>query len=115
MRVDAKGWLEAAPAGVPVLHLPSARTTALGPAGARGLVWHATGGVGRPGAAERLARRIQTYRPGVDRPASWHLLVGKDGTVYQSASVLRRNVAHRQARRRGRPPPRERQRSDDRR
>lgn len=88
MRVDAQGWLQAVPGGARVLHLPTVRTTPLGSAGALGLVWHATGGIGSPGAAGRLAQRIQTYRRGVDRPASWHLLVGKDGTVYQSASVL---------------------------
>lgn len=88
MRVDPEGWLDAGARGCRVLHLPTVRTARLDGAGALGLVWHATGGVGGPGYAERLARRIQRYRRGLDRPASWHLLIGRDGTVYQSASLL---------------------------
>ncbi|MFH0902048.1 MAG: peptidoglycan recognition family protein [Pseudomonadota bacterium] len=34
-----------------------------------------------------LCRRIQRYRRGIDRPASWHLLITRDGTIYQSAPV----------------------------
>jgi N-acetyl-anhydromuramyl-L-alanine amidase AmpD len=61
------------------------RTSPLAPTGALGLVWHATGSVGGPRYAEGLARRIQTYRRGIDRAASWHVLISKTGVVYQSA------------------------------
>ena len=88
MRVDPDGWLQAEPGGPSVVHLPTVRTTPLGPEGTLGLVWHATGGVGGPRFAEGLARRIQTYRRGIDRPASWHLLISaEDGTIFQSAPI----------------------------
>jgi N-acetyl-anhydromuramyl-L-alanine amidase AmpD len=51
------------------------------------LVWHTTGGIGGPRWSEALARRIQTYRRGVDRPASWHVLAARDGTLFQSAPL----------------------------
>jgi N-acetyl-anhydromuramyl-L-alanine amidase AmpD len=51
-----------------------------------GLVWHWTGDAGGPGAAEKLAARIQRYQKGLDRPASWHILIARDGSVFQSAS-----------------------------
>jgi hypothetical protein len=86
MRLDADGWLCPEPGGAKVIHLPTVRTSPLAAGGAVGLVWHATGGVGGPRFAEGLARRIQTYRRGVDRPASWHVLISAQaGTLYQSA------------------------------
>jgi hypothetical protein len=80
----ADGWLPAGPGVVPV---PTVRTCRLEVDLPLAVVWHGTGGACRPGYGERLARRIQTYRRGVDRPASWHLLVARDGTIYQSAPL----------------------------
>jgi hypothetical protein len=85
MRVDEKGWLLADAGDPRITLLPTSRTYRLVVATPLGLVWHTTGGVGGPRWAEALARRIQTYRRGIDRPASWHFLIAKDGTIFQSA------------------------------
>jgi len=85
MRVGGDGWLQPERGGAPVVQLPSVRTSPLVPSGALAVVWHATGGVGGPRFAEGLARRIQTYRRGVDRPASWHVLISATGTLFQNA------------------------------
>jgi hypothetical protein len=85
MIVDDKGWLISA-AGDPVgKQFPTVRTYELATTTPLGIVWHYTDGRGGPGYAEGLARRIQTFRQGVDRPASWHLVIAKDGAIYQSA------------------------------
>jgi N-acetyl-anhydromuramyl-L-alanine amidase AmpD len=85
MMVDDKGWLISA-SGDPVgKQFPTVRTYSLATPGPLGIVWHTTDERGGPGYAEALARRIQTFRRGVDRPASWHLLVAKNGAIYQSA------------------------------
>ncbi len=85
MMVDDKGWLITA-AGDPVgKQFPTVRTYPLAVPAPLGIVWHTTDERGGPGYAEALARRIQTFRRGVDRPASWHLLIAKDGAIYQSA------------------------------
>jgi hypothetical protein len=70
-----------------VVRLPTVRTCALATARPVALVWHGTGGAPRPGHAERLAKRIQTYRRGLDRPASWHFLVSARGEILQSAPI----------------------------
>jgi hypothetical protein len=85
MRVDEKGWLVADVGDPRVVFLPTVRTYRLVVTAPLGLIWHTTGGVGGPRWAETLARRIQTYRRGIDRPASWHFLIAKDGTIFQSA------------------------------
>jgi hypothetical protein len=86
MRVSSQGWLEREPGDPEIHRLPTVRTCALVADGPHGLVWHATGGVGGATFAEGLARRIQRYQRGVDRPASWHLLIARDtGSIYQSA------------------------------
>jgi N-acetyl-anhydromuramyl-L-alanine amidase AmpD len=64
---------------------PTVRFYALATSVPLGIVWHTTDERGGPGYAEALARRAQTFRRGVDRPASWHLLIAKDGAIYQSA------------------------------
>jgi hypothetical protein len=85
MNVDDHGWLVTA-AGDPVgKQYPTVRTYPLATAAPLGLVWHTTDERGGPGTAEAMAQRIQTFRRGVDRPASWHLLIAKDGAIYQSA------------------------------
>jgi hypothetical protein len=81
---DTTGWL--AP-GKGVVLLPTVRTCRLEVDRPLALVWHGTGGVCRGNFGERLARRIQTYRRGLDRPASWHFLVSREGGVYQSAPL----------------------------
>jgi hypothetical protein len=86
MRLDEKGWLQAEAGDAKVVALPTVRTTTLEVPSPLGLVWHTTGGVGGPNFAEVLARRIQDYRRGVDRPASWHFLIAKNGDIFQSAS-----------------------------
>ena len=89
MIVQSDGWLKSDDGSAKVVHCPSVRTTAMLTARPLALVWHATGGVGGPGFADGLARRIQTYRRGIDRAASWHLLIARDsGHVYQSAPLM---------------------------
>jgi N-acetyl-anhydromuramyl-L-alanine amidase AmpD len=89
MMVDDTGWLISAygdPAGK---QFPTVRTYLLAIPAPLGIVWHTTDERGGPGYAEALARRIQSFRRGVDRPASWHLLIAKDGAIYQSAPFTR--------------------------
>jgi hypothetical protein len=85
MKVDDKGWLAAEDGDPAVTRFPTVRTYALATPAPLGIVWHYTAGRGGPGFSESLARRAQTFRRGVDRPASWHVLVAKDGAVFQSA------------------------------
>ena len=85
MIVDDKGWLISA-SGDPVgKQFPTVRTYELVTPMPLGIVWHYTDGAGGSGYAEGLARRIQTFRRDVDRPASWHILIARDGAIYQSA------------------------------
>lgn len=85
MNVDDHGWLVGA-AGAPIVkRFPTVRTYALATPAPLGVVWHTTDERGGPGTSEAMARRVQTFRTGVDRPASWHLLVSREGAVYQSA------------------------------
>lgn len=79
--VDIGGWLE----GPGVVTIPSARRYIVGKP-PRAIVWHwtATGN----GSAANLAKAIVDMpRPG-QRSASWHLLIARDGTIYQSVSLL---------------------------
>lgn len=91
LTVDEGGWLQ----GPGVMRLPSVRHGALtshiahGERGPLGVCWHWTGGVCRPGYARRLAEKIRTYRPAVDRAASWHLVISKQGWVFQSVPLDR--------------------------
>lgn len=93
--IDEEGWLH----GDRVERYPSVRhsdlTSYARPAdvavpatpGPLGIVWHYTAtdvGTGRS-----LAKRIRTYRSGVDRAASWHVLVADDGALLQSVSFER--------------------------
>lgn len=93
MRVDATGWLDT------VTRVPTQRTTPLASGKPLAIVWHWTGG-GTPAA---LCRRIQRLPPregastrereaasaaGIEPAiASWHLLIGRDGVVRQSAPL----------------------------
>ncbi|KAB2902054.1 MAG: N-acetylmuramoyl-L-alanine amidase [Kofleriaceae bacterium] len=84
--VTENGWLE----GPGVIRLPSPRSFRLtsrahhDEPGPVGVCWHWTGGVCRPGYAGVLAKKISTYNPKKDRAASWHLVISKQGWVYQS-------------------------------
>lgn len=89
MKVGADGWLEEIASGFPpIARIPSPRTQLLdGATGNRplGIVWHWTAGVKQsPGFARALAEEIRTWDKTKDRPASWHVLIGKDGAIYQS-------------------------------
>lgn len=88
MRVGPDGWLEVTASGLPpVVRIPSPRTVLLdaGLTGPRGIVWHWTAGTHTsPQFARALAEEIRTWDKTKDRPASWHVLIGKDGAVYQS-------------------------------
>lgn len=86
MLVRSDHWLEEAASGLPPLaRVPSVRTSALQAPDPLGIIWHWTGGVCRgSGAARALAEEIRGYDRTRDRPASWHVLVAKDGTIYQS-------------------------------
>lgn len=88
MQINKDGWLEESAQGFPVLaKVPSVRSNdwAPGLSGPLGLVWHWTGGASKtPGHAPALVEEIRTYNRGVDRPASWHVLIAKDGRVFQS-------------------------------
>lgn len=94
MKITPEGWLEEAAQGFPALvRVPSVRSTDLDLA-ARGkplgLVWHWTAGpCAGPKFAPALAEEIRTYAPGKDRAASWHVLVAKDGRIFQSVPFLR--------------------------
>jgi N-acetyl-anhydromuramyl-L-alanine amidase AmpD len=85
MKIDDNGWLIGADGEPVAKRFPTVRTYELATPMPLGIVWHYTNGRGGPGYAEALARRAQTFQRGVDRPASWHLLIAKDGAIYQSA------------------------------
>lgn len=88
MKVSQDGWLQGGPGGAKVTKLPTVRIVKLSVPKPCGLVWHATGGVGGPRFVEGLARRIQDYRRGIDRAASWHIAIAAGtGDVFQSAPV----------------------------
>ena len=88
MRIATNGWLyDEGDGPTRVTYVRSVRTCSLLVPQPMGLVWHATGTVGGPGFAARLAHRIQTYRAGVDRPASFHAVVARDGTIVQCISL----------------------------
>lgn len=78
----SEGWLH----GENVVRLPSVRKSPMSIDAPVGIVWHYTATA--IGTAKSLAKRIQKYDAKKDRPASWHFLVGSDGTIYQSVSCL---------------------------
>lgn len=78
LTIDHQGWLF----GDGVERWPSPRHFPALYAGQVGIVWHYT--CVAPGIP--LWKRITTYKPGVDRAASWHLLIEADGQIYQSVS-----------------------------
>lgn len=88
MKIE-NGWLTPEPGDPTVVTVQSVRSYGLSVSAPLGVVWHYTGGVGGPQYAANLAERIRTYDRATDRPASWHLLIAKNGAVYQSVSLLR--------------------------
>ena len=85
MKIDEQGWLAPEDGDPVVKRYPTVRIYSLTVPNPLGIVWHWTAGRGGPGFGETLARHAQTYQRGIDRPASWHVLVAKDGVIYQSA------------------------------
>lgn len=49
-----------------------------------GIVWHYTDTGAAPGSAQKLAERLA--KPG-GRQASWHVLIGRDGSIWQSVPL----------------------------
>jgi len=90
MVVDDHGWLVAEPGADPqVIRYTTVRTTLLAAPKPLGIVWHWTAGRGGvPGWSTGLAKSIMTYDSKRDRAASWHVLIGKDGIIHQSAPFL---------------------------
>lgn len=87
MLINNQGWLETVAQGLPaVTHVPALdRTSILTVPKPLGIVWHWTGGRGGfEGFGPALANEIRTYDKMKDRPASWHVLVCKDGRLIQS-------------------------------
>jgi N-acetyl-anhydromuramyl-L-alanine amidase AmpD len=87
LSISEAGWLE----GPGVVRIPSVRHFALtsrdahGAPAPLGVTWHWTGGICKPGYAHVLAKRIATLKEG-DREASWHVVISKQGAIYQSVS-----------------------------
>jgi N-acetylmuramoyl-L-alanine amidase len=88
MKVTDTHWLEENASGLPALvRVPSVRSTPLEVdlAGPLGIVWHWTAGpCAGDGFAPALAQSIRTYDKTRDRAASWHVLIAKDGRLFQS-------------------------------
>lgn len=90
MLVQTDGWLKSDTDGEQVILVPSVRSTYLEAKGIQGIVWHWVGGPGlRPEYPKNLADSIRTYNPGSDAAASWHILIAKDGRVFQSVQLTR--------------------------
>lgn len=86
MRIDKHGWLETENETEPsILRFTTIRTCALA-SGPLGIVWHWTAGKGGKDFAENLAKSLLSFDPKKDRATSWHVLIAKNGTIYQSAS-----------------------------
>jgi len=83
LHVTDEGWLS----GARVVVLPSVRHSALTSAGPMGICWHWTA-TNAP-AATSLAKRLRKYDATKDRATSWHVLIARDGTLYQSVSFTR--------------------------
>lgn len=90
MEIDTEGWLKPSIESTPqIAHVPSSRTTALEKEDPLGIIWHWTAGVcNTPNFARNLADSIRSYHRESDRPASWHVLVAKNGDIFQSVPFL---------------------------
>ena len=88
MIVERDGWLEPSDPGRTIIRVPTVRTSPLKVSAPIAVVWHHTAGAGKregPGYAVNLANSIREYRRGVDRAASWHVCLARDGALVQSA------------------------------
>lgn len=83
LEIDAEGWLS----GRHVELVPSVRHSPLTSKAPIAIVWHYT--ATDIGTAANLAKRIRKAPGKKDRKASWTVLVGVDGTIYQSVPFLR--------------------------
>jgi N-acetyl-anhydromuramyl-L-alanine amidase AmpD len=79
--VDAKGWLQGPKVKKAPID-PSWAYKSLSTKQPAGLVWHYS--ATNPGTAMNMAkRRMEPYKKGVDRAASWHVSIEQDGTLVQ--------------------------------
>lgn len=85
MHLSKDGWLVAEEGDQPLVVLPSVRATKLTMKVPRAVIWHWSGPIEH---AQQEVERIQTYDPNTDKPRSWHILIAKDGTIYQSLSLI---------------------------
>lgn len=86
MLVGPDGWLERADGDPQVFRRPTCRTYRLEVPKPVGIVWHWTAGKGGPKFADNVATGIMELKAG-DVPASWHVLIARDGSLYQSAPL----------------------------
>lgn len=78
--VEANHWLSG-----DARRVESVRHTALEVPTPLGIVWHWTAGrCTTPAHADNLVAGIRTYDKGKDVAASWHVLIAKDGRLFQS-------------------------------
>lgn len=85
LTIDEHGYVQ----GPGVTQVPTARTQRLATPDGRpgGIVWHYTNTVGV--CASNLAKRIANKPAAGERSASWHIAIDRDGSLVQSASLLR--------------------------
>ena len=86
MRVNEKGWLESEEGDQPLVCVPSVRGTKLAMKRPKAVIWHWTATVSET--PLEISERIKDYAGEKDSAESWHVLIGRDGTVYQSVSLL---------------------------
>lgn len=86
MRVNDKGWLESEKGDQPLVISPTVRFTKLAMKRPKALLWHWTATVSEQ--ADAFVERMKTYDGEKDVAESWHVVIARDGTVYQSVSLL---------------------------
>ncbi len=85
LRIDDDGWLSGW--GVKIVRSHKSWTSGQRPTVAHrpeALLWHYT--ATEYGTAKNMAKRRAVKRIGTDRPASWHVTVAGDGTLWQQVS-----------------------------
>lgn len=88
MHVDSLGWLERTALTEPMIErYETDRVCGMDAGAPIGACWQWTGGKGGThGWARERSKAHRTYRKGVDAATSCHLLIAKDGGIFQSAS-----------------------------
>jgi len=81
--ITAKGILQTDLGDPPVIYRWSPRRVALSAVGPLGVCWHETEAHG----CEAMANRLKKLDP--NDQVSWHLLIGRDGVVWQSVPLIR--------------------------